>query len=364
MHCLFLLAVPVLLFSGCAAPKAEYTKAVKGYPLSFPRDHYAHHDFRSEWWYHTGHIETKSGKYGFELVFFRHRTEGQYRFGMPVWKIANPIYFAHFAITDEDRKKFEYAENVAYKRPLNCGSLEDSLLVWTEDWRIEWVSGKTHLKATMPKKGLGLDIALMPQKGPVVHGVGNISRKGEGGSASYYISLTRLDVQGYLIRNGVPEKIISGTAWMDHEMFTGPMNPALKGWDWFSIQLDNNTELMVFLLHKKDGTIDMYSSGTIVFPDGKYEHIKNNDFSIKEISHWKSRKTRATYPVKWVIEIPGYGTKLSVKAVMPEQELVNKLSGVKYWEGAVKVSGTFENKKVAGQGYVEMSGRAGDLSEI
>src|ERR671916_216683 len=77
--------------------------------VELPRDLYAHPGAQTEWWYYTGHLLTGSGRrFGFELVFFKRRTDLD-RFGVvPLRLIGNPLYLAHFAITDESRASFRY----------------------------------------------------------------------------------------------------------------------------------------------------------------------------------------------------------------------------------------------------------------
>jgi len=358
---LWLLLSVVLV--ACRPPEVAYAPVTPDRPVTFPRDHFAHHDFRTEWWYHTGHFETEDGAiYGFELVFFRHRTDGLVRFGLPIWKFTNPIYFAHFAITDETGRKFHHAENVGVGSPRLGGSREDMLDVWTGDWRMQGVGDTTRLTATMPDSGHAVDLILTPKKPPVVHGIDGISTKGRDSTArSYYVSVTRYDVGGELIRDGRRVHIRGGQAWMDHEVFSEPLSQHVIGWDWFSLQLEGDREIMAFLLRRRDGSVDPDSSGTFVHPDGRAEHFTADEFTVDELRHWTSPRTGTTYPTHWRLRIPKYDADLTVTAALDDQELVMFLSGIDYWEGSMHIDGRLLGGQTTGRGYVEMSGRSGEV---
>jgi predicted secreted hydrolase len=357
------LVLVALAFAACTPPAVNYAPVTADRPVVFPRDHYAHHDYRTEWWYHTGHFQTEDGgRYGFELVFFRHRTDGLVRFGLPIWRFTNPIYFAHLAITDENGRTFHYAENIGVGDPRAGGSREDMLMVWTRDWRLTGVGETTRLTAALPDGSYALELILTPKKPPVVHGASGISTKGHDSTAvSYYTSVTRYAVDGVLRRHGKRLHITAGQAWMDHEVFSEPLSQHVIGWDWFSLQLDGDREIMAFLLRRRDGSIDPDSSGTFVFPDGRAEHFTASEFIVDELAHWKSPRTGTTYPTAWRVRVPKYDADLRVTATIPEQELVMFLSGLTYWEGSMNIDGHLQGAPTTGRGYVEMSGRSGEV---
>ncbi|MDP8256565.1 MAG: lipocalin-like domain-containing protein [Candidatus Alcyoniella australis] len=338
---------------GC--PNSPLHNPVKpDYQLSFPRDHWAHDNYYLEWWYFTGHLEADNGeRYGFELVFFKKHTEGEFRLGVPVWWVSNPAYVSHFTITDMQGRTFNQAERIGLKKPLRGGASSDKFVLWNEDWRAMQLGEDWYLSAQMP--GYGIDLLVNPLKPPVLHGENGYSRKGEQGGASYYTSLTRLEVKGTMVRDGEPLRV-SGQAWMDHEVLSPTIAENLVGWDWFSIQLDNDHELMLFTLHTSDGGIDPCSSGTIVMPDGSYEHFYSESFEIRPLSYWTSEESRAKYPSSWRIKVPQYDVDLVVLPVLRDQEVRPRLTQITYWEGAVGVQGTLGSQTVSGQGYVELSG--------
>ena len=97
-------------------------------------------------------------------------------------------------------------------------------------------------------------LELTPLKPPVIHGEDGVSQKAAGaGKASHYVSFPRLEVRGQV--NG---REVQGTAWMDHEWFTHQLESAQVGWDWFSAQLDDGADVMLFQLRRRDGSIDPY----------------------------------------------------------------------------------------------------------
>jgi predicted secreted hydrolase len=191
----------------------------------------------------------------------------------------------------------------------------------------------------------------MDAKGYTLHGEDGYSRKGPAaGNASYYISQTRLEASGRLTAGGEAFGV-TGLAWMDHEYSTSALAAGQVGWDWFSIQLDDGSELMLFELRKEDGTVDAFSSGTLIYPDGSAVFLGEADFTIEVEAWWDSPHSGARYPAQWIIAAPGYGIELSVEPVLADQEL--SVSFV-YWEGSVRVSGA----GVSGYGYVELTGYA------
>jgi predicted secreted hydrolase len=195
-------------------------------------------------------------------------------------------------------------------------------------------------------------------KPPVINGVNGISQKAKGiGHASHYISITRLAASGNIEING-SVFAVQGTAWMDHEFFTQQLDPDQIGWDWISLQLDDNTEVMLFRLRKRDGSIDSYSSGTYVDAHGKSTHLSKSDFVLEPLAKkWASRISGATYTIHWHIKISPLGLDLDVTTPLASQEMssTNRLSPT-YWEGAIRFAGTRGGSPAAGVGYLEMTG--------
>jgi predicted secreted hydrolase len=149
---------------------------------------------------------------------------------------------------------------------------------------------------------------------------------------------------------------------MDHEFGSNQLREDQVGWDWFSIQLDNKTELMLYLMRRKDGSVDPYSSGTLVHSDGTTKRLALGDYRVEVLDRWKSLKSGAVYPMKWKVAIPSQQIELEINPAFSDQELItNRSTRVAYWEGAVSINGSYGNKPVSGQGYVEMTGYSGKL---
>jgi len=342
------------------AANFTYQSALPGRKLTFPVDHYSHPDFRTEWWYYTGHLETESGKrYGYQVTFFRFGVrdrQDEINKDHPI--IFTDLYMAHFALSNIEQKRFHFRERINRGFDNKAGAATGRYRVWNEDWKVEG-DGENHV-IHVSDRGTALRLALRSLKPPVLHGLNGLSPKGEGeGHASYYYSLTRMRTDGEITVDGKKEKV-RGLSWMDHEFGSNQLRDDQVGWDWFSVQLDNNTEVMLYLMRRNDGSVDPYSSGTIVQADGTTKHLALKDFRIDVVERWKSPKSGADYPMKWRVSIPGEQIELAITPAFPEQELItNRSTRVTYWEGAVEVRGTLRNKPVPGKGYGEMTGYAG-----
>lgn len=358
----FLMSV-TLGISQAQMRSSEFRQALPGYTFQFPADFFSHEDYRIEWWYYTGNLEDGSGRpFGYQLTFFRVGLEGTKKIQNPSrWKIDN-VYFAHMTVTDIEGNKFYPFERINRKGLNNAGAKTDRLLVWNEDWVLTR-RGKAHrLRAV--QNGVGLDLALVPVKDLVIHGEHGVSVKGKGeGNASHYFSYTRMNTTGKIILNDEVFKV-TGTSWMDHEFSSNQLSEEQAGWDWFSLKLDNQVEIMLYQMRLKDGGIDPFSSGTLVLPDSQAKHLKLSEFSIAPQNQWTSEKTGITYPADWELILPEHQTRLRVIPDIPDQELSNlrSISG-SYWEGSVTVRGTYEGRPVEGKGYVELVGYGKALEE-
>lgn len=344
-------------FFGCATKNVFYEQVDPAKPIVLPKDHASHPDFKTEWWYFVGHLESEEGKkFGFELVFFRHRTEETKWRGLPVRSMANPLYMSHFAITDLEKDKFVYDLRFGREKDFTGFASPKFLYLKTDTWRAQEAWPNIHIFAETKRKGsYALELVLKPEKPAVVHGEAGISKKSLEGKSSYYISFTRLSARGILIRDGVPIRV-KGIAWHDHEIMSTWLGDTLKGWKWFAVQLNNNVEIMLFYVYRKDGSVDPTSSATIVFPDGSYEHMYCDAFEIEDLDFWYSKKSKAKYPVRWRIKIPKYEVDINIWALKKEQELRFWWVGLEYWEGKCAVSGKYKGEEVLGDAYVEMTG--------
>jgi predicted secreted hydrolase len=344
----------------------SFQPAAAGYRYEFPKDHGSHPAFRTEWWYYTGHLQTKDGRtFGFELTFFRRAIPPDEVKTQPSQWSVNQLYLAHFAVTDIAGRRFHFSEKLSRAGLGKAGAEESHLHVWIDDWRAEASADGTGSHTLFARGGaLALALTLRPTKPLVIHGRDGISRKGAGaGQASHYYSFTRLATVGSLSING--ERFdVTGTSWMDHEFGSADLGEDLVGWDWFAIQLADNSELMLYRLRRADGSSDPASSGTVVSSDGQARHLSVADISIEATGTWTSPESKATYPNKWRLAIPSLDLSLDVVPLLEQQELrTSRSTRVTYWEGAVAVSGMKQSRPVKGQGYVELTGYAVRLTQ-
>ena len=340
-----------------AVESPVFSQVLPGYAYQFPKDFNSHDDFRVEWWYYTGNLEEieTARPFGYQLTFFRVtlNNEGANP-NQSQWKLGH-VYFAHMTLTDIDGEKFYYFERINRKGVGNAGADADRLMVWNEDWFLEG-KGKTHSLKAM-ESGTGIELQLVPEKKLVIHGNNGISKKGsEKGNASHYFSYTRMKTTGQIFVKGKAYNVI-GSSWMDHEYSSNQLNDELVGWDWFSLKLDDKTELMLYLLRRKTGGVDSFSSGTFIAADGSSRHIKQEEFIVRPLSYWTSKKSGIVYPASWELKLPNFGIKLTLSPDLNEQELYDLRSiSASYWEGSVSVEGTIRGDSIKGKGYVELVG--------
>ena len=354
------------------APRATFAIAQSPYTYRFPFDAGAHPDYQTEWWYYTGHVRAKDGhRYGFELTFFRFGLrpgEVEPRGGQSRWR-GDELYPAHFALTDVDGKSFDHAE-LFERQALGMGRAATGTLdTRVGDWFVRSMPSprvpasmwpmKMHASAEFGGRLVALDFLQTPLKRPAIHGLEGVSRKaGCPSCASHYYSYTRMRTSGTLSFDGVRVPI-DGISWMDHEFGSAQLERNQSGWDWFSIQLSDGRELMLYRLREKDGSVTPQSSGSIVERDGSVRHVELHGFDAAATGSWKSPHTGATYPSGWHVRVPAAGVDVDLMPDVDDQELASAIGGT-YWEGAVDVRDRSGN--VVGQGYVELTGYAGTIS--
>ena len=332
--------------------------------LSFPADHGAHPGYRTEWWYYTGNLTDRDNRhFGFQLTFFRSGIGSpalRNRWPEPAsaWR-SDQIYLAHAAISDTSGGRHLQAERMA--RPvLSMAGAEqatDTVTIHLHDWQAVITPQGHHLWADAAEFALELDLTAV--KPPVLHGDLGYSRKGQSPErASCYYSITRLETAGSLTVDGT-RHAVKGSAWMDHEFSTAPLQPGVVGWDWFSLQLADRTEVMLFLLRQADGALNPASSGTLVLPDGDTRHLTLDDVRVTPLSFWNSPHSDARYPVEWRLQVSSLRLDLTLAARLDDQEMRTlRSTGVVYWEGSVQARGTHNQKTIDGIGYVELTGYA------
>jgi len=346
-----------------AGPDASgFARVSEPRPFALPRDHGPHFEYQTEWWYFTGNVAAADGRrFGFQLTFFRRGlTPGPppERAGLR----SNQVYFAHLAITDVAGGRHVASERFSRGAGGLAGATGEPFAVWLENWRAESLDpygSKVRLVAHDAETALSLDLELEATKPLVAHGDRGLSPKSdEPGNASYYVGYTRLSARGRLGRSG--EAAVAGEAWFDHEWSTSALGPGAVGWDWFSLQLADGRELMLFRIRREDGSVEPVSGGTLVERDGRARRLRGEDVSIDVLDHWTSPESGATYPSRWRVQVPLAGLDLLIEPWLESQEMRTSFL---YWEGAVRVSAVASGG-VSGRGYVELTGYARSMQGV
>jgi predicted secreted hydrolase len=374
-----LLLILALALTGCVRPPLQasliaqaapanptgYAQAEGPLPFTFPADHGPHEDYQTEWWYFTGNLIAATGEhYGYQLTFFRRALQpNQDRVARDTSWATEQVYLAHFALTDVAGGDHFAFEKLARGAAGLAGAQAEPFRVWLDDWSVvAEEDGLSDLGAPVrlraAEDGIAVDLLLRNTKPPVAQGNAGYSRKGpEPSNASFYYSLTRMVADGTVTVDG-QTYAVDGLGWMDHEWSTSALGPEQVGWDWFSLQLSDGTDLMVFQLRRSDGQPDGFSSGSVVAPDGPSRTLAAGEFVITPTEEWRSPHTGGVYPSGWRISVPSAGLDLDVTPHLDDQEMLLSFT---YWEGAVSVEGTSNGRPVSGDGYVELTGYAGSM---
>ena len=346
----------VALLAACTLAQAEWRLALPGWEYRFPRDHGNHPDFKTEWWYFTGNLTAADGReFGYQLTFFRQGILSDDLITLSRF-VTRDIKFAHFALSDLSKPKFTFREKISRGAFGEAGFEKGERLVWIDDWSCDF-DGTFRIKARDGETKL--DLTLKSLKPPAIQGQKGVSQKSTGaGEASHYYSLTRLQTTGSLTIDG-QQIAVEGFSWFDHEWATNQLAADQVGWDWFSLQFDDNTELMLFQLRKRDGQRDTHSSGLFVAADGSTTFVSSADFTLEAGRLWKSPVSAGEYPLEWKLAIPSLDLSVTVRAAADNQELT--LSPIVYWEGAVRAEGTRQGKPLKAKGYLEMTGYGSEV---
>lgn len=354
-----LLFLPLLC--ACAFAQESWQLALPGWKYEFPRDHAVHREFQTEWWYFTGNLQDeKGGQWGYQITFFRQGVRREKSQELSRF-IVRDLKFAHFAVSDLSGGRFRFAQKLSRGAFGEAGFGENKAEAWIDDWRLESKQADSFILKGA-EGDVSLELELQTVKPPVIHGKDGVSQKAEGlGRASHYCSLTRLATTGALTVQG-KRLPVEGLSWFDHEWATNQLAANQVGWNWFSFQFTDGSELMLYQMRCADGSVDISSSGTLVEADGTVLPLARDDYRLTPLKKWKSPKTGAEYPVYWRVEIPRLKLEAEVITPLESQELV--LSPIAYWEGAIRVKGLRGARPVNGSGYMELTGYSGPLVGI
>ena len=269
---------------------------------------------------------------------------------------AEDLYFAHLAISDIDGRQFYRVERSNRAGPRIAGVDASTGTIWNGNWQVRLDGVQAQLTAIADD--FSLQLALVSKKPPVIHGENGVSQKAEGqGRASHYISLTRLLTRGTIVLRGKQYEV-TGASWMDHEFFTHQLDPDQSGWDWLSLQFEDASELMLFRIRRRDGSVDPFSAGTYVDTSGRSVHLRKAEFELQPVHRtWTSKASGAVYPLRWHIAVPSLGIDGEVSTRLPNQEITGRTPRIpSYWEGAIIFQGSRNHGSQSGRGYLEMTG--------
>ncbi|MCP3099819.1 carotenoid 1,2-hydratase [Myxococcus sp. K15C18031901] len=325
----------------------------------FPEDHGPHPAFRTEWWYWTGNLETADGRaFGYQFTLFRNALAPEAAPRESAWGTRD-VYLGHFTVTDVSAGRFHVAERFSRASLGLAGANTRPFRVWLEGWGAQSTGeAMWPVRLHAETDEASLELTLEPGKPPVLEGDRGLSQKSaEPGNASYYYSMTRMPSRGTVQVEG-KRYAVTGESWMDREWSTSALGPNQVGWDWFSLQLSDGSELMFYQLRDRNGASDPFSSGTWVPPasaaDSAPVHLSRDDVALAVSKTWKSPRG-GEYPARWNLRVAKLGLELTVTPKVADQELP---VSVRYWEGSVDLEGSREGRPVAGRGYVELTGYA------
>jgi predicted secreted hydrolase len=344
----------------------DWRLALPGWRYKFPRDHGAHPDFKTEWWYFTGNLRDERGReFGYQLTWFRHGVRREQE-GDPALSrfVVRDLKFAHFTISDLRDGAFYFSEKKSRGAFGEAGFGDlPGRLAWIDDWQLSLGSDGSW-EIVGADEGRSVRLTLTPVKAPVIHGQDGVSQKAQGtGHASCYYSFTRMATIGEItLPSSQQSHRVTGESWFDHEWATNQLTPNQIGWNWFSIQLSDRTELMIYQMRTRDGGSDPNSSGTFIAQDGAGTHLSREAFMLTPLSWWKSPRTGARYPIRWRLQIPQLALDLEISTPLENQELA--LDPIVYWEGAIRVAGTRAGQATTGYGYMELTGYKGALAGL
>jgi predicted secreted hydrolase len=360
------LVVALVALAVAAGAGDEWLPARSDYPWSFPRDHWARPGYRTEWWYLTGHLatdETPARRFGYQFTLFRVGVSPR---ALPLaseWAVTD-LVMGHAAVSDLGAGQHRFSEVLYRAMPLlgGFGVEPDPRLAWSRApagtdgrWTLDWNGEAFDLAMADNARGIALRLATRPLKPLVFQGPNGYSRKGGGGAtaASHYYSFTRLATHG-TAEVGGRAHAVRGESWMDKEFGSSQLGEGQVGWDWFSLQLADGRELMLYLMRDRTGRVD-FARGTVVAADGRARYLEAGEFSARATARWRSAASGADYPARWTVEVPSEGWRLEVVPELADQENRSELvRGLHYWEGAVAVRGP--GGAPAGRGYVELVG--------
>ena len=325
--------------------------ALPALTLQFPRDHGAHPQSRTEWWYITGVARSAGRELGFQVTFFRSRVDATQ--AMASQFAAKQLVFAHAAVTDVQGRRLWHDQRIAREGFGIASTSRDDAAIRLGNWSLRREANGAYVAHVVADE-FALDLRCAPTQPVLLQGRAGLSRKGpDEQQASYYYSEPQLAVSGD-IRLQRQTLAVQGKAWMDHEWSDAILHPDAQGWDWIGMNLDDGSALTAFRLRDKQGAA-LWDGGSFRSPQAGLYTFSRGEVVFSAQRRWKSPLSQASYPVDWMVRTPA--DYYTVRAVIDDQELDSRAStGAIYWEGLAHLFDS--NGKRVGQGYLEMTGYA------
>lgn len=356
-----------ILVADPARPPHGWKRALTPVPMDFPRDHHAHPDYKTEWWYFTGNLtDTDGQRIGFQFTLFR---QGISAPGTPLpdsaWAVRD-FGFGHAALSLPAGKSFVF-DQVLERGSLGsaefpaAGNSENGLLAKVGDWTVALgPDGNFHMQAH--GSDFSINLRASADSLPLLHGEHGLSRKAMApGHASHYYSLPRLATTGTITCMGKKHEV-RGMTWLDREWASSPLAKDQVGWDWFALQFNDGRDLMVYQMRRADGSRDPSSHGTLRLANGTGIHLDAKAITLTPTRWWRSPRSSGNYPVEWTLSIPDHGVHMRVSAVQDNQELA--LQPVTYYEGAIDATPLGPASGSQATGYMELTGYAAPLDTM
>lgn len=351
------------MVSGNSLPKWKI--AQPDYQWSFPKDHWSHSKYKTEWWYFTGHLQSQKRphrRFGYQFTFFRIGILNQTESRKSLWATKNLI-MGHAAISDLQTKQHFFSEVLYREIPLlgKFGLYPNPVIAWSQGpagtdqkWTLSWNGKAFDFQVKDSRLGIGFELSTRPLKKLIFQGPNGYSLKGHIPSASsQYYSFTRLSTKGKLTLKN-QNFLVEGESWMDKEFGSNQLAENQIGWDWFSLQLNDGSELMLYLLREYSGKID-FARGTWISKLGTTRYLKPGEWTLEVQSNWHSSKSKSLYPFGWIIHLPSENLQMEIVPELADQENRSQLlQNLNYWEGAVSIQNKRGEK--LGRGYVELTG--------
>ncbi|OZC02331.1 lipocalin-like domain-containing protein [Rubricoccus marinus] len=343
-----------------------YARADEPRAFTFPADHGPHAGFKTEWWYVTGNLRATDGtdrRFGLQFTIFRSALSADTSRQRPSDWAADDLYMAHVGFSDVSAGTFSSGETFSRGAAGLAGAASgaDGLRVWLKNIELRQ-AGALVEGGALPMRivaqtddGAGYDLTAVPAKPLVLQGEKGLSQKGPGaGNASYYYAQTRMTTSGTVTLVSGETVPVEGLTWLDREWSTSALGEGQVGWDWFALHLDDGRDLMIYQLRQSDGGKDPLSKGSLISASGEKQHLPSTAYTLEPLATWESPRG-GSYPTRWRVRVPAEGIDITVEAAIQDQELP---VSVRYWEGAVDVSGS-----ASGVGYLEMTGYADAASK-